>query len=138
MMKVLMLLMILFCIGFGREIAVIVHKDFPKEHLSVKTIQAIYLKKRRFIADKKLLPINYPFDNALRECFEKRILKKSRHALERYWRRAHYQGKNPPKVLASEQMLLQYMENIEMVIGYVEINPPQNSPFKVVYKAVCP
>jgi len=124
--------------GWSKDITVIAHQNFPKNHLNAKTIKAIYLDKKRFIADKKILPINYAFDNVLRECFERGILKKSRYGLESYWRSAHYKGKTPPKVVKSQKMLFQYVENVDMAIGYIDTNFPRDNEFKVLYKGRCP
>ncbi len=128
----------MLCAGWSKDIMVIAHKNFPKEHLNVKTIKAIYLDKKRFVADKKILPINYPFDNVLRECFERGVLKKNRYSLESYWRSAHYKGKLPPKVVKSKKMLFKYVENVDMAIGYIDTKFPRDNAFKILYKGRCP
>ncbi len=137
-MKIIFLLLLFLTLGFGRDITVIAHNNFPKDHLNAKMIKAIFLDKKRFIADKKLLPINYPFDDVLRECFERSILKKSRYSLESYWRSAHYKGKSPPKVVKSKEMLFKYIENVDMAIGYIDTKSLQDTNFKILYKGHCP
>ncbi len=135
-MKIFLLFILLTPWLYSQEIFVIANKDFPKERLSQKAIKAIFLDKKRFIDGKKILAINYTFNDPLRECFERTILKKSRRLLEQYWLKAHYKGRRPPKVVKSKKMLLEYLQKVDSAIGYTDTKLEDNST-KILYKSRC-
>ena len=122
----------------SQEILVISDKNFKEENLSVKEIKDIFLSKKRFIGGEKILVMNHEFNHPLRRCFEKSILKKSQRSLERYWQKAYYEGKRPPKIVKSTQMLFSYMEKVQPSIGYVDQNASVGKELKVLYRGVCP
>ncbi len=122
----------------AQEIVVVGDKNFPKESLSKEDIRAIFLDKKRFIGEEKLLVMNHTYNDPLRLCFEEVILEKSKHSLERYWRKAYYNGKRPPKVVSSTAMLLSYFENVHPTIGYMDTNESAIKGLKVLYREECP
>ena len=136
-MKIVVLWVLILSMGHSKDIWIIAHKNFPTQHLSAKMIRAIYLDKKRYVGGQNVLPINYGFDDAVRGCFEKSILKKSRHSLETYWRRAHYKGRQPPKVVKTPEMLFEYVKSVETAIGYIDEKLPGDSDFKVLYQGRC-
>ncbi len=119
MKKTIFLLFIYLSSLYSKDIIVISNINFPKDHLTQKEVKAIFLDQKRFIKSSIILPINYSFDDPLRAYFEKSILKKSRRVLERYWLKAHYNGKRPPKVVKSRAMLFGYLEKVPTAIGYI-------------------
>ncbi|MCH9741175.1 MAG: hypothetical protein K0U38_10130 [Epsilonproteobacteria bacterium] len=122
----------------SEEIVVIGDKAFPKDELTVQEIRAIFLdKKPVYVGEHKALVMNYEFNHPLRSCFEKNILQKSQRSLERYWRKAYYQGKQPPKIIKSTAMLLGYLENVRPSIGYSDANTTLNKKLKILYRGVC-
>ena len=130
--------MLIFTSATARDLYVIASNAFPAEHLSAKTVRAIFLDKKHLLADQPLLPLNYTLDNPLRRCFEHEILKKSRYALEHYWLRAHYRGKRPPKVIKSRAMLIAYLHKVPTAIGYTDTKPQPESGLKILLKVDCP
>ena len=82
--------------------------------------------------------MNHEFNHPLRLCFEKNILEKSERSLEKYWRKAYYNGKRPPKIVSSEEMLFLYLEHVQPSIGYVEQNMTRKENIKILYKVECP
>lgn len=139
MRRILFILFLSLQITLSEEIVVIGDKNFPEENLTIQAIQAIFLdKKRLFIEDHKILVMNYTFNHPLRNCFEKNILHKSQQSLERYWRKAYYQGKMPPKIITSTEMLLGYLEGVHPSIGYSDLNATLDSEVKILYRGVCP
>ena len=121
----------------GQEIVVVANKDFPESNLTKQEIQAVFLDKKRFFGEKKVLVMNYEFNHPLRLCFEKNILQKSERSLERYWRRAYYKGKRPPKIIKSLEMLFLYFDNVTPSIGYVDLNSTVGKEVTVLYKIEC-
>jgi len=138
MMKTALFLILIVTSAMARNLYVIASDAFPAEHLSAKTVRAIFLDKKHLLADQPLLPLNYTYDNPLRICFERKILKKSRYALEHYWLQAHYRGQRPPKVIKSRAMLVAYLRKVPAAIGYTDIKPKQKSGLKILLQADCP
>ncbi len=122
----------------AQEIVIVGDKNFPEENLTKEEIRAIFLDKKHFLGGEKILAMNYVFNHPLRLCFEQTILEKSERALERYWRKAYYNGKRPPKVVSSVEMLFSYFENVHPALGYVDANETLDEELKVLYKAECP
>jgi len=122
----------------AQELVVVGDENFPVEKLTKEEIKSIFLDKKRFIDGKKVLAMNYEYNHPLRLCFERTILEKSERRLERYWRKAYYNGKRPPKVVTSIEMLLSYFENVHPTIGYVDANETIDKGLKVLYKGECP
>ena len=138
MIKILLLLASLTTLLLGQKLLVIGDKNFPENNLTKPEIKAIFLNKKRFIEGKKILVMNHEFNHPLRLCFEKNILEKSERSLEKYWRKAYYNGKRPPKIVSSEEMLFLYLERIQPSIGYVEQNMTRKENIKILYKVECP
>jgi ABC-type phosphate transport system substrate-binding protein len=134
MKKIIFFLLIYTSFLFPRDLIVITNINFPKDHLTQREIKAIFLDQKRFIKNYMLLPINYSFDDPLRLYFEKNILKKSRRVLERYWLKAHYNGKRPPKVVKSRAMLFGYLEKVPTAIGYIDNSTTLPKKIKILLK----
>ncbi len=122
---------------FSLELVVVGDKNFPEDNLTKETIKAIFLDKKRFIGESKVLVMNHKHEKPLRICFEKNILEKSKKSLERYWRKAYYQGKHPPKIISSNEMLFLYLQSVQPSIGYVEFNATLDKELKVLYRIGC-
>jgi hypothetical protein len=74
--KLFIVIIILSLQLWGRELFIIAHKDFPSQNINRSTLKAIFLDKKRFINQQKILPLNYNFNNLLRICFEKKNFEK--------------------------------------------------------------
>jgi len=122
---------------FSFELLVIGDKNFPEENLTIEEVRAIFLDKKRFINEKKILVMNHETNHPLRRCFEETILEKTERSLERYWRKAYYQGKRPPKVVSSMEMLFLYLNSIHPTIGYSDVNATLNQEVRVLYRVEC-
>jgi len=136
-MKAFLFLLLFFQMIFAKELLVVGNNSFPEQNLTLEEIQSIFLKRKRFINDEKILVMNFEANNPTRQCFEKNILQKSRASLERYWRKAYYQGKKPPKVITSPEMLFSYLEYIAPSIGYVDANTTLENNVTVLYRIEC-
>jgi len=120
-----------------QELVVVANNSFSDENISVETIRSIFLDKRRFIEKKKVLVMNLEVHHPLRLCFEKKVLEKSERSLERYWRKAYYLGKRPPKVIKSVPTLFSYLDNVAPSIGYSDANESIGKKVKILYKVEC-
>jgi ABC-type phosphate transport system substrate-binding protein len=137
MLRVLLLLIFIRLELFSIELVVIGDKNFPENNLTRQEVRAIFLDKKRFINEKKILVMNHKVSHPLRQCFEKNILKKTKRSLERYWRKAYYQGKRPPKIVSSEEMLFLYLDGVSPSIGYSDINATIGREVTVLYRVEC-
>ena len=119
------------------ELVVIGDENFPENNLTRSEIKAIFLDKKRFLKEKKLLVMNHTVNHALRLCFEKNILRKTERTLERYWRKAYYQGRRPPKIVSSMEMLFLYLDSVQPAIGYSDVNATFNKAVTILYRVEC-
>jgi hypothetical protein len=122
---------------FSKELVVIANKEFHKDSLTQHEIQDIFLDKRHFIDEEKILAMNFEGSNTLRDCFEKNILKKSKRSLERYWRKAYYEGKRPPKIIKSMSMLFSYLYSVATSIVYSTSDDVIHSNVTILYRVTC-
>jgi ABC-type phosphate transport system substrate-binding protein len=136
MLRIILLFLILTLV-LPKELVVVGNSHFPKDRLTISELRAIFLNKRETIHSEKMLVMNYHFNHFLRRCFEKNILHKSQSNLERYWRRAYYKGKRPPKIIKSVEMLFLYLENVNPSIGYSERSSIKNMNIKILYSISC-
>ena len=137
MLKFFLILSLIITGLFSLELAVVGDKNFPENNLSKQSIKAIFLDKKHFIGESKVLVMNHEHENPLRICFEKNILEKSEKSLERYWRKAYYQGKRPPKIVSSNEMLFLYLQSVQPSIGYVDFNATLDKELMVLYRVGC-
>ncbi len=137
MKKIVWILLIFTLMLPAKELCIVASKSFPLNHISRTTLKAIFLDKKHLIRGEKILPINYNFHHPLRKCFEKNILRKSRRSLERYWLRAHYNGKRPPKVVSSSATLLEYLQKVPGAIGYIDTKSSHNPALKILLRVPC-
>ncbi len=137
MLKIFLLIFLSILSLPANSLLVIANNNFPENNLSKQEVKAIFLDKKRFIHSKKILAMNHKTQDPLRLCFEKNILEKSERSLERYWRKAFYQGKKPPKIISSVSMLFLYLNKVKPSIGYVDGNHSLNKDIKVLYKVDC-
>jgi len=139
-MKKIILFFILFTFySVSEELVVVGNKEFPKDILTKEEIKLFFLGKIRFIEEQRVLVMNFENSSSLRDCFEKNILEKSKRSLERYWQKAYYQGKRPPKVIKSKRMLFAFLEAVNPSLGYCDINTTLNneSNVTVLFKIEC-
>jgi hypothetical protein len=137
-MKKISLFLTLCILGlYSRELVVVGDKNFPENNLTRSEIKAIFLNKKRFINNEKILVMNHHVHHPLRLCFEKEILGKTEGILERYWRKAYYQGKRPPKVVSSTKMLFLYLDSVHPAIGYSDFNVTLNTELIILYRVSC-
>jgi len=103
----------------AENFSIVVNDSFPLKSLTKKQLRSIYLKKVTYIEGVKIFAINISSSNKLRKEFEKIILTMNQTNLKRYWRKAHYKGVRPPKVLKSNKNILSYLGNVSGAIAYL-------------------
>jgi len=120
MIKKLIIIIFLICFeSFGEEILIIGNKSLPVDHLSKHEVKLIYLKKKLFIKNIKLVPVNLSPFNPLRKKFNKYILKMDNEQLNLYWNKMYFYGIDPPVVLSSQRSVVEFVSKIKGGIGYI-------------------
>ena len=137
MLRILLLLTFILLELFSIELVVVGDKNFSENNLTIQQIRAIFLDKKHFINEEKILVMNHKVSHPLRQCFEENILKKTKRSLERYWRKAYYQGKRPPKIVSSTNMLFLYLDSVHPAIGYSDLNATLDKELTILYQVTC-
>jgi len=92
------------------------------ESPTLRQLKDIFLMKRHYIGDTKVLPINMLLASDLRQKFEKIVLKINREKLNNYWIKQHFQGISPPVTQASARSVKLFIKNVEGAIGYLPLS----------------
>ncbi len=120
MLKKIILYIFLICsFSFGEEIVIIGNKNIPVDTLSYHQVKMIYLKKKLFIKDVRVIPVNLSPFNPLRKLFNKYVLKMDNERLTLYWNRMYFKGIDPPVVLSSQKAVVKFVSKVKGAIGYV-------------------
>jgi ABC-type phosphate transport system substrate-binding protein len=115
------------------DYVVVVNKKNTLSTLSKQQLKNIFLKKKHFIADQKLIPVNISANEPLRIEFEKSILGMDRQRLNSFWTKQHFHGVSPPSTQSSTHALKLFVQNVEGAIGYLPKDLLDNN-LKVVYE----
>ena len=102
------------------EIAVIVNKD-NSANLDKLAVKKIFLgKQTSFPSGLAAKPIDLPKEQAAREAFIRDVLRKKEASLSSYWARMIFSSKGvPPRVVGSEELVVQEVANNKQAIAYV-------------------
>ena len=132
-MRFLLLLAIFFCSLQAEQWVVIGHGPLTQTRLSAEEVKELYLGQKHYVEEVRIIPLNLKADDPLREMFEAKILGLSRDEIHRYWIKQHYLGERPPKVMASFEAVLRYVEAVEGAIGYVPLSAIGKHPIYIWY-----
>jgi ABC-type phosphate transport system substrate-binding protein len=133
MRRAVVIYTILILTLWGESFVVIVNRDSPISTITQSSLKSIYLKKRRFWNETKLVALNLPASSKSRESFEKSILKMSQSQLESYWLKQHYKGERPPYRVKSPQGMLLFVKRVKGAIGYIP-SSLIDGDVKVIYR----
>ena len=117
----------------AEPLVLITHPQSPIQSLTQSQVRMIYLKKRRFWGDIKLIALNLPPTNDLRQTFEHETLKMNATQLDEYWINAHYKGQRPPYRVESLKSMLLFVKKVKGAIGYIPKSKVE-SGIKVIYE----
>ena len=116
---------------FANDYAVVANKKMKE--LSTSQIRAVFLKKITIIDDTKLVPMNLAVRDAIRQKFEKKVLKMNFARLKAYWTKQHYLGHRPPVSMKSQQSVKAFIKKVDGAIGYMELQYVDED-MKILYK----
>ncbi|MDE2155016.1 MAG: hypothetical protein KGJ32_03855 [Xanthomonadaceae bacterium] len=102
------------------QVAVIVSGRAPRVSFDQAMLRAIYLKKIFIGPDgRRLIPVNLPPGNPLRDAFSHVLIDMRDAQLQEYWNRQYFQGTSPPYVLGSQKAVVRFVAETPGAIGYV-------------------
>ena len=104
--------------------AVIAAPDAEEKIVSREALSLIFQRKQLFWRNgKRMQPVNLPPANALRRAFSSCVLGRRPDEMEDYWREQYFHGVLPPRILASEEAILLFVDVTPGGIGYVSVCP---------------
>ncbi|MCD6258376.1 MAG: hypothetical protein J7J31_02115 [Helicobacteraceae bacterium] len=132
-MKKLLILPFLVWQLCADSLYVVTSKTNGMEPLSKKELRDLFLLKKKFVTQKKVVVVNLLASHPLRLSFEQHILEMNRNKLNAYWVKKHFQGITPPVSQASTQAMKKFLQNVENSIGYLPQDLLDDS-LKVLYE----
>ena len=107
------------------DFQVIVHADNPHARLTRKELSKLFLKKttRWKETNELIYPVDQLEDSLVRERFSRDIHRKKLSAIKAYWQQQIFSGREiPPMEKASDQEVLEYVEQKTGALGYVSVS----------------
>jgi len=101
--------------------------------MNPEKIKDVFLKKRNFEENIKLLPVNLLGDAEVRKQFELKVLQMQREDINRYWITNHFRGVSPPVTQASMGSVQKFVEKVDGAIGYLPKNMVDQE-LKIIYE----
>lgn len=109
----------------GSGVVVIANPSVPLTTISLKELVAIYMLRVTYWPNgEAVVPVNQEADSRVRSRFSEAVLGQPPMALANYWNQMHFQGKNPPLIMDSDQAVAAFVRNVPGAIGYVNANTP--------------
>ena len=104
----------------GDDTIVVISLVKPNEKITAGMLRGIYLKKKVFWKDEmRIIPVNLPPQNGIRNIFSKKILSMEHRELVEYWNEQYFKGVTPPPVLESEDAVKRFVIKVDGAIGYI-------------------
>ena len=133
MLRVIFFLLLFISLSHARNMLVVTNHSNAIETVTKEELRKIYLKKRRFWKETKLLPLNLPPNDPYRVNFEKNILGMPSEKLDTYWMKQHYQGHRPPYRVESVKSMILFVKKVKGAIGYIPENQLEKG-VKIIYR----
>ena len=115
------------------DYAIVVAANSSIQSLDERKARDIFLRKRNFEADVRVVPVNLLGDDSTRREFEVRVLQMDLDEINRYWITSHFNGLSPPTTQASLQSVKAFVQSVEGAIGYLPIEMV-DSGLKILYE----
>lgn len=119
--------------AIAADFAVVVSRDSHISSMELARIRDVFLKRRNFEGDIKLVPVNPLGEDEMRRLFEEQVLQMNRSDINRYWTTSHFQGIKPPTTQASLESVKRFVERVDGAIGYLPASMVDNK-VKVLYE----
>lgn len=106
--------------GNASGVAIVVGVRSRVQQVTLDDLRELYLMRRRVWEDgERVVPVNLPAGDPLRERFSRRVLGRSLRDLAGYWNRRYFEGIRPPLVLRTPRAVCAYVEAEPNAIGYL-------------------
>ena len=112
------------------KLFIIGNKSSFNTMMTIKEIKVIYLMQKKNMSDgRKILPINLPTDDLIRNVFSHAIFDKDAVSLADYWNRIAFRGIKPPLIQSSEKSVELFVSRVKGAIGYITVAPKNDHVF---------
>lgn len=109
-----------FPVCSAESLVVITAATNPLDTLSLDSLKLIYQRKSQMdSAGNRWIPLNLPATDPLRRDFSLSVFSMLPEEQEDYWNVQYFNGITPPKVMASEEAILRFVESTTGAIGYI-------------------
>jgi len=116
-----------------RSFVVIVHPDGVPTAITPLTLRRIYLGRiTRWPGGKVVVPVNGPPSSSLRRAVGRWLFPEGLDAVRDHWQRAYYQGRFPPRALASYRAVALFVARVAGSVGYVPAALPHPGAVELV------
>ena len=133
MFRIGLICIILSLVLNADKFVLVTQSQSPIHRLTKDEVRMIYLKKRRFWGEMKLVALNLPPQNILRKTFENNILNMNAAQLDNYWMKEHYKGYRPPYRVETVESMILFIKKVEGAIGYIPM-ARVDKDLKVIYE----
>lgn len=137
-----LLALVLFCTGGARVEAqhshvthqVVIHASNPTTTMNHTDLSRVFLKKVTVWKNgERILPVDLAPRSAIRERFSRTIHHRSVRAIQAFWQKQLYSGREvPPPELESDADVLSYLRRHPNAIGYVSATTSLGSDLRRV------
>jgi hypothetical protein len=115
------------------QIAVVVGRWSDVREVGIDALREIYLRRQRvWPSGRRVMPVNLPADDPLRDAFSRRVLGRETRDLVGYWNRRYLDGVQPPLVLKTPQAVCAYLAVEADAIGYVPTGEVDHAACRVL------
>jgi len=106
--------------GASRPFIVIAHPGDTPAAITPLTLRRIYLGRiTRWPGGRRVVAVNGPPRSFLRAALSRWLFPEGEEAVRDHWQRAYYQGRFPPRALASYRAVALFVARVAGSVGYV-------------------
>jgi len=115
-----------------RPFIVIAHPGDTPATITGLTLRRIYLGRiTRWPGGRVVVPVNGPPRSSLRRTLGRWLFPEGMDAIREHWQRAYYQGRFPPRALASYRAVALFVARVGGAVGYVPAALPHPGTVEV-------
>ncbi|OUR97293.1 hypothetical protein A9Q84_13285 [Halobacteriovorax marinus] len=120
--------------SLGAEFFVLSSKNLNTESVNKEVVKSIFLgNKLYWESGKRILPVHLPVNNKSFRFFLEEVIDMDANQFLSYWRRRLFSGRaHPPKQLAKDDLIIEYIKNHPEGIGVISKAPAEESEDVIV------
>ena len=129
------LLLVAIVPAMARDLAIVANPAFPRDHLSLQEVKAIYLGETRYLDSLKVQPVDQRDSNPIKRVFVEKVLTSTVQDYRSYWlKRVFREGVMPPVVKASDSEVLDVIQGNPGAVGYIWADEVPSGRVKVLLR----